>query len=229
MRKYITISLLLLIACTTSAQVPGYKGKKMLVKYNMGSFFGFINSYSSTGDGYKGYQPVFHHYLSAEYTISTRATAGLSYKYQNSRLYFESGDSRDDEVVEGRLVAHTIGAYIKRFKQKRGYLAPVGRYLNYQLKGALYKGVDKDDKLVCDGGNCDDQLGPYGDVIFTLGVGRHFLLFERMIIDLGMDLSFPIVSMISQSATYDHDYDVHSRYYFSQFVQVKIGIGFLAF
>ncbi len=237
MRKHLLLLILFIITTCASAQVPGFRGKKFSIKYDIG-----INHPAIVGRS--GKLPMLFHNVSLDYVVSRAWTVGIKYGFMTYNApvertvfgsevgYYGSTGNFNSYDYKGRYTQHTVSFIAKKFFIKKGYLAPVGRYV---LLGVYYQYVDDHfAKLKASG---YDPYG-YSEYIvqgrrgiahyagFSFGLGRHFVVARRMLVDLGFTISgspfYPLNGSEEQQAVYR---DLALRNLF----QLRLGLGVLAF
>jgi hypothetical protein len=235
MKKHLLLlSALLLTACAFS-QIPGYQGKKFSIKYDCG-----INHPALVGR--TGSLPMLYHNLSFEYVVSRAWSIGLQYGFMTYKAapdrkvfsqYNSSYESSlDRNNYKGRYTQHTVSFIAKKFFIRKGYLAPVGRYL---LLGCYYQYAT--DHFAFMEQHYNSTLGYYTYDLsgkkaiahyggLTIGMGRNFVMAKRMLIDLGFTLSFsPYIRIEGEKVELAMYRDLTLRNLF----QLHLGIGALAF
>ena len=114
-------------------KVPGFQGKKFLIKYDFGIMHPLIV-------GRPGSLPMIYNNLEADYVISRAWTLGVKYGfmtyngYTDRKGFYRSQDYYGIDDVnpkdfKGRYTQHVISFLAKKFVTKKGYIAPVGRYI----------------------------------------------------------------------------------------------------
>lgn len=232
--RNIIIAILLFTATYASAQIPGYQGLRFSVKYNCG-----INHPAVVGRS--GKLPMLYHNGSMEYVITRAWSIGARYGFMTynspaiKKLINDEYYNYDLNIndYKGRYTQHVVALYGKYYFKKRGFIAPVGPYITiggyYQYgKNTLWNAAYNTDynyntSLMLTKNRITSQ---YGGI--TFGMGRNFVIANRLIIDLGFDLNitFPNPTILGgdkvEQAAFN---DLLLRNLF----QLHLGIGVLAF
>lgn len=227
MRKYIVI-LLLFISAGLSAQVPGYQGLRFIAKYNLGMMHPAIVSRS-------GKAPMVYNNASIEYVVNRAWCIGVKYGFMThtsppKKIWFDDYVSNRLDY-KGNFTQHTAHFYGKYFFKRRGFIAPVGPYVTF---GAYYQ-YAKNRFYTSSGGGYGDNsnvlehkaISHYAGVYF--GMGRTFVVANRLLIDLGYDFNFtaPSPSIMNGSGG---KYEIaFNEMLLRNLFQLHVGIGVLAF
>ncbi|MEI7802041.1 MAG: hypothetical protein WCI97_05325 [Bacteroidota bacterium] len=256
MRKYFLIPLLLFTAINLKAQVPGYMGKKFSAGYNLHFYMGGLQSESRKYDAqYFVYQPQFFinkfHEAHADYVLANNYSLGISceflrtgkYYSESSNNYYNNYDS--DNYLN--IAATTIRVNNKFFFYKSGSaLAPIGNYGQVSVgvisakPTAKLKGTNQTDsgtfyfsKIV----NFDRVTTP----IIAAGFGNQSIFFDRLILDVGLEVAFVPGAVSSFTNTHYSSYytsypnketakeETLKRLQTFYVSSVKVGIGILLF
>lgn len=233
MKKYLVI---LAVFATTfaGAQIPGFQGKRFIVKYDLGIMHPAIV-------GRTGKPPMLYHGLVLDYTVSRAWTVGVKGNFmtikaptdKQSFYYSGSNSEIDFRDYPGRYTQVTVGFYAKKFAIRKGYLAPMGRYI---VLGLYYQyAIDNFTKPTPISGSFTDNytysvthkraIVHFGGI--TIGMGRNFIVSRRIVIDLGFTLN---VAPIAHVAFEDKDrIGVYRDVVLRNLFQVHLGFGALAF
>ena len=218
------------------AQVPGYQGLRFSVKYDLGLMHPIF-------EGRRGPLPWVYHNLAFDYVITRNLSVGIQYGFMITSQqpnHLAIGSSAIDENYNTYLPAdhpmkytqHTVAFKLKKFFRKKGYIAPVGRYLVF---GAYYQyAIDNSVSTV----STDYSYSGYSNGLarefkatcnmggVVLGIGRTFVVANRVLIDFGCDFNLPVVVFPSASVQQTIAYrDV----VFNNMFHVYLGLGVLAF
>ncbi len=143
------------------------------------------------------------------------------------------------------LTSFNIAIGMKAFKT--GYIAPVGRYYKAEML-FMFEKLRYDNEHFMK--PVDDE--PQNDTLYTLGtgeysyrnfaltytIGKQRVLWDKIVFDYGIRLALtPAMNIVSMASIGDHVNSVeiyyrrysHSRVAHQQFVNIHVGIGFLAF
>ncbi|HLP51800.1 MAG TPA: hypothetical protein VK154_13020, partial [Chitinophagales bacterium] len=132
----------------------------------------------------------------------------------------------------GQYTQVTVGFVAKKFALRKGYLAPVGRYIilgcYYQYavdKFAQTKGVNNNNGSAVSSISHKKATVHFGGV--TVGTGRNFVVAKRMILDLGFTLN---IAPVPHLAFDDNSrIGVYRDVVLRNIFQIHLGIGALAF
>lgn len=205
-RIFIVITLCILSSLGALAQrkAPGYMGRRFLLKYDQGLNWNLgVNTRARPNLFFTG---------QADYAISKRTSLGVEYSYMQ-RIgdipmeefeYFYDHDFsnyRHAEYTFQRNSLHKIGVYTKLFSQRNGHIAPAGPYLtvgcHLHVNQAMYrrkiKGLDVNDNSYVI--TSDQVKRVYFDVAPFLGGGKQYIVGNRIVLDLSMRVSVPLVGL----------------------------------
>jgi hypothetical protein len=225
---------LILIFCTlyTKAGVPGYQGLKFSVGYDLG----FMHQYIIAR---RGIMPDLYHNLNIDYVVARGWSVGLRYGFMTvvtppNKLAIpaayttsiEGNEGLDPNNYKGRYTQHTFTFTAKRFFMRRGYIAPVGRYI---LLGCYYQyavdhSVTSEYKGTAYTATRFKGTAHIPGIVF--GIGRNFIVANRMIIDFGGIINVPC---FVPTAPGDRPVVVYRDVVFNNLLQLYVGIGVLAF
>jgi hypothetical protein len=241
--KILIFCLALLPLGRAGAQVPGYMGLKFSVQYQGG----ISPQWNNLGTSFL---PYYSHNVQMGYVVSRKHEIGLQY----TRIDYSSGVNKEYEYSSGtvqtdyrKFTGNNVMAYIKFFRDKKGFIAPLGRYY---LLGLSYEN-SKDVYHVTTDPNSSVGVPNYTsvvsqDIALTVGVGRNIIVADRMLITIEGDVNIPISTGIRAALSKSSDDDdglgpvsVGSPNAYKHFnaydvmlvnlVQIKIGIGALVF
>lgn len=231
--KKTLLLLFLLAVLVLPAQIPGYMGLKFGVKYECGFMHPIFV-------GRQGKLPMLYNNVSLEYVIGRAWTAGIKYGFMtynappDKKVYNEDpyGNSVDYPTGryehKGRYNQHTIGVLFRKYVNGKGYLAPVGRYWTmgfyYQYaKNTIYTNLTDVENY---------SLKVYKGVShlpgITLGMGRQYVIANRMLIDVGFNLNFTLYA-VRHPLWYADRSAVFREVFGRNVFQVYLGLGALAF
>lgn len=239
--KNILIVILLLSGLYVSAQVPGYQGLRFSVKYDCG-----INHPAIVGR--PGKLPMLYHNASLDYVVGRAWSVGLKYGFmtynapvnkkvldtdEDGTIY--SGNDYNNNDYRGRYTQHTVGFIAKKFLKRRGYIAPIGRYVTI---GAFYQHATNHYVQISqqynEYGYATNKLlmgykttSHYGGV--TVGMGRNFVVANRILFDLGfnLNLALPTPDVVAQNG--DIKKAAYTDLLLRNIFQLYLGFGVLAF
>ena len=230
--KHILLYILLFTGSVGFCQVPGYMGLKLSVNYDAGLMHPAIV-------GRTGTLPMLYHNVSVDYVLTRSVSIGLKYCFMTynapaERIQFD-GSGFNNTDYKGRYTEHVVAFIVKRFFRNRGFIAPVGRYMTY---GLYYQyAVDRGATTWAGGNSINDEhtaapvgfkgTANYGG--FILGIGRNFIVANRMIIDFGGNINVPLNYVIEAGGTTTEKGTVFRDIALRNLLQVHLGLGVLAF
>lgn len=197
--KKIILILFLSILYQAHAQVPGYMGLKCSLQYQGGISPQWDNLFQSLA-------PYYSNNIQMGYVVSRKYEIGLQY----TRIDYSSGlqkgtDVQYDQVTQTlpptinidhrTFTGNNLTAYLKFFRQKKGFLAPLGRYF---ILGLGYEN-SKDRFHVTSDGYSPIGVPNYTnvvshDMVFSMGVGRNIILADRMLLTIEGDVNIPLTA-----------------------------------
>ena len=229
--KHILLYILLFTGLAGFCQVPGYMGLKFSVNYDAGLMHPIIV-------GRTGTLPMLYHNVSVDYVVTRSVSIGVKYCFMTYNAPAEvgqfEGSDFNNQDYKGRYTQHTVAFMVKRFFRNRGFIAPVGRYMSF---GLYYQyATDRSATTFVNGNNAvyDHSPAPtgfkgtanYGG--FILGVGRNFIVANRMIIDFGGNINVPLSYIIGPELSTEKG-TVFRDVVLRNLLQVHLGLGVLAF
>ena len=246
MKKIIFALFLSSLLYSAHAQIPGYMGLKCSLQYQ-GGISPQWNNFATT------HLPYFYQNAQIGYVISRKHEVGLQY----TRIDYSSGFNRDIEsgynsannqynkvtMDQRSFTGNNVMAYIKFFRERKGFIAPLGRYF---LLGLNY--LNTHDRFHVTSDNVSAIGGPNytnvqsHDLSFTFGIGRNIILFDRMILSIEGDVNVPLSAGIraaisnpnteailpgSRPDIYKYTNSIDAM--LVNIIQIKIGLGALLF
>ena len=224
--------------------VPGYMGLKFSMQYQLGINPQWMNLHES-------YLPYFSNNFQAGYVVSRKHEIGVQY----SRLDYSSNfyNSYTDygngtyavmtySTQHRSFACNNVMAYIKFFRERKGFIAPLGRYY---LLGLTYQNT-RDKYLVTKSDQSENYtIVQSHDFAVTMGVGRNIILYNRMLLTIEGDLNFPLSTLVRAIPSAQYNASANVVQYNSpdtnfkrlnaldamlaNIIQIKIGIGALVF
>lgn len=206
MKHYLLLIATLFVShtATCGGNVPGYQGKKFIIKYDCGIMHPFLM-------GRTGKLPELYHNLSMDYVVSRAWSVGGKYGFMHynapadkKTFYGDSyynGYSGDIPLsvndYKGRYMQHTVAFIAKHYYKRRGYIAPIGRYLSlgvyYQYTSQHLSVVERTQLSNPFYNEYEYNVKRYTAVThwggFILGMGRSMVVAKRMVIDVGFNLN----------------------------------------
>ena len=262
MKQIFWFALFIFSTVTLQAQNPGYLGKKFSAGYNFHFYLGGLQNRARTYDAaYRIYQPsIFLNKLNevhADYVLSKNYSIGLSYQFfKTGQSYHEDGSSRD---LNGNYINYTAKNYLNIkgtaialtnkfyfFKNGTG-LAPIGNYLQLGIGAVTASSISKD-LITLDSGNSNSiyqtKYVTHESIttpLINIGLGHQTILFDRLIIDVGIEGTFlPGIITASKESYSGNTYEPYPKEIFAHnavvnrlqgfyISAVKVGMGILLF
>lgn len=252
MKKILIIIIAFFFFNVVNAQISGYMGNKFSFIYNGGVSFPHITSIGGQGTEIL---PTFNSGFNLEYVYSNSAALGFRYKLGynvgNNALSSinDSGkrinhSSLKDFEENYKFFSHSYGAYIKFYR--RNSLAPIGLYtlvgINFQQ--LILKDLIRPNYI--DQSIITKQNFVHYDFMLNVGMGRNWIIADRMLIGFQVETGLPIASLINTIGLtpLDNNDDlannspyngykssaILSKFNFtSEILRISLNIGFLAF
>jgi hypothetical protein len=230
MKKTIFILALVLGTFVVKAQVPGYQGLRFSVKYDCGIMHPAII-------GRRGTPPYIFHNISLEYVLTRSISLGVMYTYMGYNgppnklalpAYAITEGSVNPNDYKGTYRQHCITVIAKKFFRRKGYIAPVGRYVSF---GLFYQyALDRSVAFGNSGNSLYTPQGFKGTANIPgihFGVGRNFIVADRLIIDFGGMLNLDCYATLPTSAFENRI--TFRDVFFTNLMQLYLGLGVLAF
>lgn len=178
MKRYI-ISILILLAAFSIArtgQAQGFKGKRLVAKYNFEAFvdYGRWDDYvfplSITHTGRLGY------------IINSRFVAGVTYTHFQPKIEQDVPLITGQQRVTSNMISTAKGVFLAYYRRKKGSIAPLGLY--YYGGYNMYTHVLK--------AEFDASINQITrNSIAQLGVGRTSILYKNLFLDFGFRVGIP--------------------------------------
>jgi hypothetical protein len=242
--------LIVVIAGSANAQIPGYMGKRFSVAYSIW----FHPAESDVCDFFGTQNPnedvTFNATQSLEfnYIVGQRSAIALTYFYAHLGLNYSQHDY--DDIQYHYKGSDQFPAYLNENGLAIGYklfangrIAPVGTYLKWDIFGLLNairydtKNVTINTSSYVSGHNVNTtvQLNENPNKINTAGggvafsLGRQRIYGNKILIDTGIRFAIAVAPDVYSGSNYGHQFSATTRVFFNQAVNFRLGIGFLAF
>lgn len=207
------------------ADVPGYMGRKMMIKYDLGLMHPAIVVQ-------KGMAPMVYNQFSFEATFSRAWAIGARYGFMTYKspptrgLFYTYYDYRDhpginDKDYYGRFTQHTASLYFKKFPYKKGFIAPFGRYF---LLGAYYQYAVSLSTELTGGMQIKGHKATAHFGGFMIGTGKNFIFARRMVMDVNFIINVPVTILKQPNDTYRL---LNDEIILRNLLQLNIGFGSL--
>ncbi len=222
----LSILLVLLLAGTAAVAQPGYRGKKLTVQTNLLFLPALANATYGRESGFTSFNTTGE--ASADYVLSKRNSLGLAFRrLRTSNINGYNGEYNEIEgVSDSKVFANSLELQYRVYKKKSGNIAPLGKYFQWGA-GMLFCQVRQPGM---------SSAIPFRMYAFRMGRGRNRILFDRMILYHGWELSQVMPAkgeydIAGASFYYDKDPQTMAQYrlWRHSMINFKIGIGFLAY
>ncbi|MDQ3047806.1 MAG: hypothetical protein M3R27_09690 [Bacteroidota bacterium] len=214
--------------------VPGYFGKRFSIGYSAMFFPALRDAPSGKALGRKLNAINFTQSIELNYVLNSRRALCFSVgNYRSNLRYYASNPISGSYFIKAsdKLSTLLISCGFKTFRKKM--IAPLGPYMKWE---ALYgKSIVRYDEIAHKSGFGSDYQPPDNRMIsfnaFGAGWGMGFqrIISDKFVVDLG----FRTAVLIDLASFNGVASEVHvfasDRVFKSQFMNVRIGIGFLAF
>jgi hypothetical protein len=193
----------------------------------------------------QSYLPYLSHNIQAGYVVSRKYEVGLQYTridyssnfYASSSVYDDNTSTYSNTNIDHRtFTGNNVTAYIKFFRERKGFIAPLGRYF---ILGLTYQGT-KDVYHVPispDGPNYTTVKS--SDAAIMMGVGRNIIIADRLLLTIEGDVNVPLTTIARTVHNGFYDTALGDNNLFREqnaldamlvnIIQIKIGIGALVF
>lgn len=222
----LSILLVLLLAGTAAVAQPGYRGKKLTVQANLLFLPALANSTYGRERGFTTFNTTGE--VSADYTLSKRNSLGLAFRrLRTSNINGYNGEYDEIKgVSDSKVFANSLELQYRVYKKKSGNIAPLGKYFQWGA-GMLFCQVRQP---------ATGDTTPFQMYALRMGRGRNRILFDRMVLYHGWELSHVVPASGGEGlggATFYYDKDpltmAQYRLWRHSMVNFKIGLGFLAY
>jgi len=249
--KFLVVVALLCLCGVTSAQNPGYLGRRLSLNYSLYTLNALRFPNECGNSGFLSFNTL--HYINADITVGRRTGLGVAVEYMRTSIpyseplhyssgydpygYYNYGSFTSKDV--GKMETWGAGLYLKRYF--RGNIAPLGTYFKPQIT-VLISNVQPGNPVNRNGQTFDDldirlrNMDPYFNLAISLELGQNRIFFNRLFIDYGIRLG-----IIPKASSIVDDYrsdltedtyidDVYFRRLASHYlINVKAGVGVLLF
>ena len=246
MKKILVITFFLIYGYSFGAKIPGYRGLRFSLQYHFAlspQWRDFSNSP----------MPYLSHNAQIGYVVSRKHEVGISYTRldysSNCNFFVPTGDQASDAIHHRSFSGNNVLVYVKFFRSNKGFIAPLGRYtllgLGYEYSVNRFSVNSSDYSSGSSQDYTKTMVAKSHDLHVTLGMGRNFILFNRMLLSIEGDINVPITSGIRAATTSSEivsyyamdDVSIQKKYkhinaldaLLMNLVQIKIGLGVLAF
>ncbi|MCB9232269.1 MAG: hypothetical protein H6581_11430 [Bacteroidia bacterium] len=195
--------------------VPGYQGKRniFVAQYFAGSNFEY-GAYSSRVSIIDS-----RFTLAYEAILSRRLVLDVTYDLARANLY--------RYLDRDKMFCHGPGFGFKTYP--RGLPAPLGVNLSAGAKLLFVHSNDSLNLGSSSSGIWKTDTSNFGNSQIYLGIGYTNVIAKRIVFDYGLELSLPIWGVKTILGKYDPYENQRLRWFYHYLLNVKIGIGILAF
>jgi hypothetical protein len=217
-KTFIVVTIIAILTLSAEAQAPGYLGKHFIVNYDIYTFPALRNPNQNGNKGILAYNT--RHVISVDWVTGVSQSVGLSFHLTKSTFKFKRGLNftykynrygYDDTYTEtiyyndakGQLSAYAIGLHTNLYFNQ--FIAPLGTYFKPEILLIRFN-VTYDDNLARqDLANHTTNAGytmltypilpnknPYTTVAIGATLGTHYIFFNRLIFDVGLQLGWVV-------------------------------------
>ncbi|MFL5764234.1 MAG: hypothetical protein ACJ77K_09850 [Bacteroidia bacterium] len=235
MRK--TFLLFLLLPFFTNAQISGYLGKRCIVSYSNCFMYGVSGPTArSSGSGFN-----FTHGLGIEYQVKERISLGLNGQFVHTGVGYKYVKYNYGEHSPMILNNFAVGISLKKYGKRR--IPPLGFYQKFEIFFSHYT-VKYDTSFFRGKGiehyhsNMTYSTVPTGsgEIAFNglggaFSIGKQRVFFHKLVLDYGVRgaILFPMIPGFNTEVEQSVCGQSGLRFLGHQMLNLKIGIGFLAF
>ncbi len=240
----------------SSAQTPGYLGKRASLIINS-STFPAIKGPTRNNKGLESFGPEsngigLNYEFEADFSYAYKRYKSLGLTvghYSTAQEFFTSTDPVDSSVdgqdehrVFSEISVTSISLIRKKFRIGKGGLAPFGNYLfgglraNFATGSILEKTTTYASPTGADFGHGEILPDPkFTQFLFIYGFGNNLIFKDRIIFSMGMRFSLPFKpSTLATLTTGDaagRDFEDKARFrlFYHEFFRINIGVGVLLF
>jgi hypothetical protein len=238
--RHLLVIIFILTTTTVYSQkkqiVPGYRGLKFSVKYDLGLNLSWLDLNSAS-------MPVIFQNAELAYVLTRRTELSVRYArndFNSSAKNFtqeKSGLITYTALDKYQYIGNSASIIFKNFATYRGYIAPVGRYTLFGVKylHAVHLIPFSQETLIDE----DFSQIEWGkkkitthDFFITLGLGRNIILANRLILSIEGLVNVPVSGLIKLDTELEDGpflTDVNADNMLKNLFQFKIGLGVLAF
>ena len=238
--KKVFILIFVSFSLSLFAQVPGYQGKRLIIKDNVSfcPLMGMIMGYDKPGD------LNFKNEFGADFVINRNTVLGIYYDFINDQiLYVDHKYTHYDPCYPSQNIYYDVdlpvdvygGTYFlswKRFSfRNTGAIAPLGRYVCID---AGYTKINVSDNGTFNQDPSKTDLGNYTSATLLFGFGKQSVIFNRITVDMGVRAGAAFSGVLHGSrytegsfGASDLYFKVENKLFTSYLINASIGIGLL--
>jgi hypothetical protein len=205
------------------AQVPGYRGKRFYVSYDLNFFPALSNP--TYGEETQSNITDYHgmnvrHAIEADYVVSRTNSIGLSYGFFRSRFEHQSDTGW---TYFPSLKCNVIGLNYTVFLKNKGSLAPFGAYAKISGELITYKAITDLES------EPKSFKGTPNLKSINITIGEQKIYFDRLILDVGAQFGLVQGLLAFEPTEADINFDAARRLRNHYVMNVHARIGFLIF
>ncbi len=213
--KYFLGALFLFAFQLLSAQVSGYMGKRLILKFDTYTipYFPIENTRNYPINHF----PVRKN-IGVEYVVGRNSLIGLSYAFNSTQFHYS-----DDF---GKLNNNGLSFSFSSYQSKHG-IAPIGKF--YQFRLNYFKSEYSIRVNDYYGMRQTKKTGETQNFILGIVVGNSGVLFDRLLYSYGLQFGYRLGTLISVILEPDEavEYSVNRRNLFNEFWGIHFGLGLL--
>ncbi len=231
------LAILIFVFCSMqgSAQVPGYQGYRFLLSYDAGIVPGVLTHISQTYST-ENLGIFLHHNITAEYVLDRKFSLGAEFTFFQDKptmyAYDQYSYPEHYSPYTMTVTALTIGIDAIIYAGENNPLAPVGNFFKLKLFTTSYSADVQNVTTETDPvtGYNNLKLTPTAvtgqTAGFGVGFGQNHVIYNRIVLNAGLDLDFNIKRTDNGSNIASNAY---SHILLSNIVYLKLGVGGLLF
>lgn len=251
MMKQTLVIFLFSVSILVNAQVPGYLGKRCSLTYSVWAHPA-IKEFSDifgTNNPNDDLSLNLTQAIALDYIVTKRGALCIGFQYAYLGMGYDDYDSSNEYVYKGkdkfpaRLISRGLSLGYKLFPKAR--IAPVGSYIKWDIVGIFNTlkystdGVSQNVFVQSTGWGSTSgyKLVPIAKQTVTknswgfsgaFSLGRQRVYADRIIIETGVRFAIAVAGEPIATG-YGSQFRVTDRVFYNQLVNLRLGIGFLAF
>ena len=253
---YLLLFFIYISPIISSAQTPGYLGKRASLIINSSTFPAFLGptpndkGWDSYGTEFNGIGLNYEFEAELSYAYKRYKSIALTTgHYSTAQEFFTSTDpvdssveGRDEHRVFSEISVNSISLIRKKFRRHKGGLAPFGNYFFLGLKTNFVTGsiLEKTTTYASPTGAAlgHGEILPdpnFTQFLFVYGFGNNLIFKDRIIFSMGMRFSLPFkpstLATLSSGNAAGSDFEDQARFrlLYHEFFRINIGVGVLLF
>jgi hypothetical protein len=159
---------------------PGYRGHRLFILYDfqfhpdLSHNTPVLNPLINSHAAYPKNQLLYSHSVALDYVINRHSSLGISAQV----LSFQG--TYTPEAFQYSGSGYYLSFYLRRFKDRKAAIAPLGKYLKPEISMLYYSGTQ---------GNASSPFHSGPQIGFSYSAGRTYIVFNHLVIDRGIRFS----------------------------------------